>query len=1038
MNPRTASSLLALLALLAPATPGPAAVTIGGVSYDHVDPGPPFARRPAPAPDWTAPPPTPAEKTAGMMLYVAADPGDYRPDRFPRPGEHRKNLRAALARGQDEAAWFGIYTLRPLRHLRLTLDTGRAPLKIEARVMHFWPQRTGWRSRQWYITPELLLPCRDGLRTVPGRRGTLRRIPFNLDRRQTAAFWLTLSAPPNAPPGRWKTTVRLQDDSGPGLAIPLFVQIYPFRLERPKDHWWLLYADAGRWRAMNDRQILKELRNFARHGITGLVELPLGTPDLRRLRDGRAGFDARPFRRMTALCARAGLPGPHVCTPGGIPEKVRAALGLHCDLHKGAWPRREKDGVAAVARAAVAATRDLPVRWYYYGVDEPSGANTYAIQDYQCWHRGGAQTYATFYDIRFLDTAARFLTAPCFVAGLISRPEQAAAARAACARTGAQFFWYGTGCYVNPFPQEGCMFSNRYGAGFLFWKTGAKAQVSWTFCRAHEDVFNDFDGSRANSSEPKEQVTAYPHLLKPGDWSTYQGAIPTIAWESLREGVDDYAYFAMLARRIARARRDPRPNLRKAAKAAQAELDALTAAIPWRNPLQRPPTSPHGFSARRMNQVRRTAAELIVRLDALLAGSASAETPITPPERHARLNLRTLSAESAPRALPVLVVARTPQPPVIDGAPVEPAWRRAATAGNFRCTRDGRAVRSPATRAKLLYDDRALYLAFTCREPAMAHLVARCRGRDAKDVWNDDAVEFFLGDAARKQYVHFIVNTNASLYDERGQTPAWNAPCRLAVKKGADFWSLEMAIPWTALARAGLPRTPVMSANFCRDRFAGPGACTHFAWSPTFAGFHVPARFGTLILDEGTIELASLRLPRGWGRQALALRLRNTTGHRLRAYARISGEARGTVSLPPHSLREIRLPITLTRPGPARVALEWGRLGAKPKQALLAFQVPAPFAVTAAGGFVDNGGTIELPIRLAFTPAEPNQARLELRIRTGGAARILTFPARTGLHRSLPIASAGPVRLEIRVVPGKPAAAGALEPAVLHWFILGD
>ena len=46
-----------------------------------------------------------------------------------------------------------------------------------------------------------------------------------------------------------------------------------------------------------------------------------------------------------------------------------------------------------------------------------------------------------------------------------------------------EFWWYGTGSYVNPFPQEGFMFHNRYGAGLLFWKSGAKAQASWTFCR---------------------------------------------------------------------------------------------------------------------------------------------------------------------------------------------------------------------------------------------------------------------------------------------------------------------------------------------------------------------------------------------------------------------------------------------------------------------------------------------------------------------------------------------------------------------------
>jgi len=584
-------------------------VSVGGVTHDHVDPGEPFTEAARPAQDWPIPEPTPAEAAAGMIAYVTPDPGDYKPYRAPQAEERVDTLSVFLTPGEDEPVWFGVYGLAELRGLSVHVSTRRAPVTADVRYEHFWPQRTGWRSREWYVTPELLLPCGEGTRQVPTTRGVLAEAPFDLAAGETAAFWITLTAPPDARPGTYRSMVRVESAGRASLRLPLTVEVLPFRLRRPADRYWPLYSDSGRWASMSDEQVLAELRDFARHGMTGLVEMPLGTPDLSELAAGKVTFDARPFAKLAAQCREAGLPGPHVCCFGGVPERVRDALGIQCDPMTGTWPAEVSRGVEAVARAAVQATRDAPARWYFYGWDEPGGDNTYAIQDYQCWRRGGAETYATFYNLGFLEQASAYLTAPCFVSGLVSVAEAAENARAACAQTGAEFWWYGTGCYVNPFPQEGFMFHNRYGAGLLFWKTGARAQVTWTFCRPHEDVFNDFDGSAVNAAEPKEQATCYPHFLQPDDWSTYQGAIPTIAWESLREGVDDYAYLYTLASLIEESRRSREPAARARAEQALATLDELVAVIPWANPMDGV-----AFETRRLQDLRRTVANLIVEL----------------------------------------------------------------------------------------------------------------------------------------------------------------------------------------------------------------------------------------------------------------------------------------------------------------------------------------------------------------------------------------------------------------------------------------
>ena len=967
--------------------PGP--VTIGGVTYDHVDPGPAFTEATRPRQDWRAPDPFEAERGAGMMAYVTSDPGDYRPDRIPKPEEHAAKLSAFLAQGQQEPLCFGVSGLADLQGLSVTVQLPGAPLTVDVRQMHFWPQRTGWGSRQWYTTPELLLPCANGKKTVPTTRGLLEERAFDLKTGETAPFWITLSAAADAKPGTYAGTVSITSAGKPALILPLQVEVLPFKLERPRDKYWLLYADTSRWNAMSDAQVLAELRDFARHGITGLVEMPLGNPDLSQLKQGKVTFDATPYKRLASLCKQAGIPGPHVCSYGGMPERVRDALGLQGDLGKGDWPQAVKDGVATVAKAAMEATKDTPERWYFYGVDEPNGDNTYAIQEYQAWHKGGAPTYATFGDPKFLEQAASYLTAPCFVTYLISAEAGARSAREGCQKTGAEFWYYGTGSYVNPYPQEGHTFQNRYGAGFLFWKSGAKASVAWTFCRMHEDVFNDFDGSRENSAEPKDQITAYPHFLKPGDWSTYQGAIPTIAWEALRIGDDDYGYLATCSSLIAKARASKSKAATDAARAAQDTLDALVDATPWNNPMM-----PANFETKRMQQARRAIADHIMLLQDALRGQGHAQAPA--PAAKVSVVVRAVTAEDeAPVELPAVSATRTATAPVIDGVLDDACWAKCEVAGDFRAVSTGTRAGAP-TEARLAYDDKALYVAFDCHEPAMDQLVAKQTGHDTPMVWVDDGIEFFLAGTDRSKYAHFIVNTNKSVYDEINQDASWNPQAEVGLRKGADRWSVEIAVPWADLKSAGISRSGVMAANFCRSRFAGAEESPHTAWSVTGGGFHVPSRFGVAQFGSAGVALERVGVPNLWGKQAVVAQLRNLTDAPVTAHAGIVGGAAQSLTIAAHGTATARVPVELTKPGSTSIAFEWWQDGRPADRLALPVTVPAPLSVASCDPFVVDGDTVTMRVTARVAADGPQTYLVLAKVRTGDSLRTLSFPAKPG------------------------------------------
>lgn len=590
-------------------------VEIGGVVYDSVDEGEPFVEMTAPPGDaWKAPKPSRAESRAGLIAFQTDDPGEYVPDRVPRKQECVKGLEVAVTPGETTALWIGVHALKDLPGLQAAVDLEDAPVSVELRHLHCWPQRTGWKSRRWNIVPELLLPFSNGNRTVPVKDGVLKEESFDLKQGTSTGLWITVAAAAEAEPGRHRGALSIGGRDGRPLELPLTLEILPFCLARPEGKHWLLYCDAGRWTSMNEEQVMGDLRDFAAHGFNGLVSVPFGDLDLSGMAEGRITFDDTPYRTLVARCEDAGIPGPHVCSFSGIPARVRERLGVECDLSKDVWPEALKKGVMDAARAIVETTKDAGAPWYFYGVDEPTGENTFAIQEYQCWHAAGALTYATFFNINFLEKASEFLTAPCFVSGLVSEEARAREAREACEKSGAEFWWYGTGCYSNPYPQESGLFFNRYGAGLFFWKTGAKSQVTWTFSRPHADPFNDFDGTPENDSEPKDQTTVYPHLLRPNDWSTYQGSIPTVAWEALREGYNDYLYLHTLAEAVAAARAGGNPRLQKRADRAEREVAALVDALPFHNPMSRQPREDKILRTSTLKKIRRAAADHITAL----------------------------------------------------------------------------------------------------------------------------------------------------------------------------------------------------------------------------------------------------------------------------------------------------------------------------------------------------------------------------------------------------------------------------------------
>ncbi|MGB9876942.1 MAG: sugar-binding protein [bacterium] len=864
--------LLASLTIFGQEVSGP--VKIYDTVYDKVDPGPPFQEAPRQLEEWLPPPPSSKEKNAGFIPYTRPEPFDIKPWSKPKPEERLLRLNHSLAIGEITCLWFALYALEPLSNLNIKikpLNRGKTP-EIQARYAHFWAQRTDWRGRTYYITPELLLPLSNGYALFPSKGGTLEKRALNIPQGESRLFWLTLRAPNDLPSGDYNFLLQIQAKGKSPLTFPISLHIYPFQLVKPDDKRWLLYSDSWLWGNLPDGEVLQILRDVKEHGVDGFTELPFGKLDLSDLKEGIVRYDPSPLLRLNKLMKEVGFKGPHTIGVWAEGECAQA-LGLQVDFNK-EWPEELKEAVRKVAKCVVDTLKPTNLDWLFYGWDEPGPENLAALQQYRCWHEGGARTYVTFYQRETYDIAGQWMTAPCFSVGLIANEETAKWVRHQCDVRRQKFFWYGSGCYLG---QEGRIFPNRYLTGWLFWKTKADAQVSWTFVRPHEDPFNDFDGTNVNNVEPKDQCTAYPWLARPNDYKSLLEIIPTIQWEAIREGINDYQYAYTLNKMVEEVRKKAKGKnkeyLEKLAKEGEETLKAVEESIPWGNEVGK-----RRYTNKELQEARTLLGKEIERLALALKGRRKVSKS---DERDVKLHIILLPPEMADISrevpLPVVSIPKLASSPKIDGNIGEKEWADASIVSAFFDSETGKPMpQNIGTKAYLGYDDEALYVGFLC-EGETKRIKAERWDRDSDGVWQGEGVEVFLasGDEPTR-YTHIIVNAVGSILDEIVFDRSWNPQIQLGTRVEKDKWSLEMRIPWSVLPFA---KTSQLRLNLCRNHSLINEETSHWAWSPTFGWFHNPSRFGFAKLTTSPIIFREIQPPTLYGDEHLIVRIFNKGNH---------------------------------------------------------------------------------------------------------------------------------------------------------------
>jgi len=180
----------------------------------------------------------------------------------------------------------------------------------------------------------------------------------------------------------------------------------------------------------------------------------------------------------------------------------------------------------------------------------------------------------------------------------------------------------------------------------------------------------------------------------------------------------------------------------------------------------------------------------------------------------------------------------------------DPLWQSAPALPGYGILNDPGATPENPTEVRVLCDDTAVYVGFTCHEPFMDRMVCNHKEKGS-EVWEDDSVEVFINtDALLGHYCHLIANSAGVTYGDWDETrEPFTGEWEVKTVRGADRWGVEFRIPYASLGVSGPPKGGVWMCNFARNDYAmdpqrGAGAQQITAWGHgRGGGLHDPSKF---------------------------------------------------------------------------------------------------------------------------------------------------------------------------------------------------
>jgi hypothetical protein len=344
---------------------------------------------------------------------------------------------------------------------------------------------------------------------------------------------VTYQVAADAKAGDYAATLTVRPKDAPARKVPVTLTVYPFKLEQPDHatHGMFYYASYGDLSPV-------ELADMRNHGVDTLVAGM--APQRFKGKDGRF-LDEDRVAKGYAMLKEQGFRSPMICDVGSLKALLKDT------------PENQRTFVDVVTAAEKLARDAGFTETSFFPIDEPHTDPLIADSKLACtWIKEvpGARTFITS-NPKAVGVLEPVLDDVCYNLSYLN-PKTIGRVK----EKNETLMYYCPSFAVDPEP-------NRYQTGFYFFKTGAKAIYQFAYFEFAGDPFCDLDGPNRDWS------MCYPSM----DSATHD---PTISWESLREGINDYLYAYTLQVKIAAARKAGKTA---AADKAQKVLDAVMAEV---------------------------------------------------------------------------------------------------------------------------------------------------------------------------------------------------------------------------------------------------------------------------------------------------------------------------------------------------------------------------------------------------------------------------------------------------------------------------
>jgi len=484
----------------------------------------------------------------GCVIFHRNYVSEVYPDSRPTRREIDAGVTAFATPGEFEPLTFSVYPLRDMRVKSVEAQLPDATLRID-RVVCQRVKEGGYNSAisGWYrVEPSYLRPI-DSRGVHLKKDGPLR-------------IWITAHVDKNAPPGVKEGEATVTFDDGTVCRAPISLEVLPFRLEKDPEITYGVYYLPRLWFFGNSNwmghprrkelaritheETVRILADMADHGMNAA-----SAPVAWTVADGKPVVSASARSdAIFSLYREYGLDRLAVWTRMHT-DMARAVKESGCKSFSKRWKGVPKDiespqfyaFLKDLVRAVQAQGKESGWPQIVYApIDEPSSreANAFAKLANTAIKEVGARTYCTMkwfatkdfspmVDIRCYGTGFR----PGNKKSETNWPEDG---RAENTRTEQEFWVYPNvltaGSGVSPA-------FGRFWYGFYGWRIGLQGYFP---CRHTNswggNLFNDFDGYGGR-------------FILPGP----DGPLPTVAYEGMREGIDDMRYIYTLEQFIERA-----------------------------------------------------------------------------------------------------------------------------------------------------------------------------------------------------------------------------------------------------------------------------------------------------------------------------------------------------------------------------------------------------------------------------------------------------------------------------------------------------